>query len=167
VERTRFDPAYGGAGILIYRFFIIPLLFIGCGSVDTHLPYPLTISEEGLGAIHPDTPINQVNTLLSGFEFDKLSQVSSDRNSVILQMKRGTHPIAQIVSDESGKKIAAIYINSNLIKNKQGIGLGEPLPQNDQIRCDGPECISKNEPSVHYRIDPANRTILEITFSRL
>lgn len=167
MERTRFDSAHGGEGILIYRFLIIALLFIGCGSVDTHLPYPLTISEEGLGMIHPDTPFDQITTTLSGFEFDKLSQVSSDHNSVILQIKRANHPIAQIVSDETGKKIAAIYITSNLIKNKQGIGLGDPLAQNDQIHCNATECISKNEPSVHYRIDPEHRTILEITFSPL
>lgn len=161
------DSTYDRAAILIYRFLLIALFFIGCGSHDAGLPYPLTISEEGLGAIHPDTPINQINTVLSGFEFEKLSQVSSDHNNVILQMKRSNHPIAQIVSDETGKKIAAIYITSNLIKNKQGLGLGDTLPKNEHVRCEGDLCTGTNEPSVHYRIDPNHRTILEITFSRL
>lgn len=167
MERPCLDSTYGGAGILIYRTLLIALLFIGCGSNNASLPYPLTISEEGLGAIHPDTPINQINTLLSGFEFEKLSQVSSDQNNVILQMKRSGHPMAQIVSDKTGKKIAAIYITSNLIKNKQGLGLGDPLPKNDHILCKGDLCTEANEPSLHYRIDPNRRTILEITFSRL
>lgn len=167
MERPCLDSTHGGAAILIYRFLLVALFFIGCGSHDAALPYPLTISEDGLGAIHPDTPINQVNTVLSGFEFEKLSQVSSDHNNVILQMKRSGHPIAQIVSDETGKRIAAIYITSNLIKNKQGLGLGDPLPKNEHILCDGNLCTGTNEPSLHYRIDPNRRTILEITFSRL
>lgn len=167
MERACLDSTYDRAAILIYRFLLVVLFFIGCGSPNAALPYPITISEEGLGAIHPDTPINQINTLLSGFDFEKLSQVSSDHNNVILQMKRAGHPIAQIVSDETGKKIAVIYITSNLIKNKQGLGLGDTLPKNEHILCKGDLCTGINEPSVHYRIDPNRRTILEITFSRL
>ena len=167
MERTGFTPTHDGAGILIARLFFVALVLLGCSSPNTSLPYPLTISEEGLNAIHPDTPFDQITNAMSGFEFEKLSQISSDQSNTILQMKRGNSLIAQIVSDPTGKKVSEIYILSPLIKNKQGLGLGESFPQNDQIHCNATECISKNEPSVHYRIDPVNRTILEITFSRL
>ncbi|HEX5329079.1 hypothetical protein [Sulfuricurvum sp.] len=167
MERSGLTPADGGAGILITRTLFVAFLVIGCSSQNSTLPYPLTISEEGLGAIYPDTPFDQINTALSGFEFEKLSQISSNQSNTILQMKRGNNLIAQIVSDPSGKKISEIYILSPLIKNKHAIGIGDPLPQDGSLKCEHDLCQSSDEPSLHYRIDLKERTIREITFSRL
>lgn len=155
---------------MIYR--ILPFLFsalaiVGCTVPNEPLPYPLTISEEGLGAIHPETPFDQVNTKLSGFTFEKLSQISPDHPETIFQMKRGDNVIAQIISDPSGKKIASILITSPLVKNKDNQGLGDPLPMDKTLRCDKNLCSNINEPSLLYRIDPNGRIIREITFSRL
>jgi hypothetical protein len=167
MERAYLNPTDDGAGVLIYRTFLAAFLLIGCSSEKTALPYPLTISEEGLGAIHPDTPFDQISTTLSGFEFEKLSQIASDQSNTILQIKRGNSLIAQIVSDPSGKKISVIYILSPLIKNKHGIGIGDPLPYTESLNCNNDLCLSTDEPSLHYRIDLKGRTIREITFSRL
>lgn len=167
MERTGLSSTDGGEDILIIRIFLSVFLFIGCSSPDISLPYPLTISEEGLGAIHPDTPFEQISTSLSGFEFEKLSQISPEHPEMIYQMKRGKNLIAHIVSDSSGKKISEIHILSPLIKNKYRLGLGETLPQNTPLTCRDQLCSYPDEPSVHYRIDPKTQTIREITFQKL
>jgi len=169
VERSCFPPAYDRASLLNCRLFfsLLPLIFVGCDVPNEPLPYPLTISEEGLGALHADTPFNQVNTTLSGFEFEKLSQISPDKPEIIFQMKRGKHILAHIVSDSSGKKIASIHILSPLIKNKERLGLGDCLPSNETTICTEDLCHRQNEPSLNYRIDPNQRTIREITYQKL
>ncbi len=148
-------------------FSLLPLIFIGCGVPNEPLPYPLTISEEGLGALHADTPFNQVNTTLSGFEFEKLSQISPDKSEIIFQMKRSKHILAHIVSDSSGKKIASIHILSPLIKNKEELGIGDLLPLNETTLCTENLCHYPEEPSLLYRIDSKSRTIREITYQKL
>lgn len=170
MERTRFDPAHGGADILIIRTLILTLLSLiinGCNVPSEPLPYPLTINEEGLGAIHYNIPFDQVNNTLSGFTFEKLSQISPDQRQIIYQIKRGKNIVANILSDTSGKKIAEIQVVSPLIKNKYAQGLGDILPSSKTLQCIDDRCTNVNEPSVHYRIDRNTRTIKEITFSRL
>jgi hypothetical protein len=147
---------------------LLAALFLsGCDAPNEPLPYPLTISEEGLGAIHPDTPFDQINTSLNGFSFEKLSRISSEQSESIFQIKRGEKVIAQIISDSSGKKIASIHILSPLVKNRDNLGLGDPLPLSETLICTDEQCTSRDEPSLSYRIDPNGRTIREITFSRL
>lgn len=140
---------------------------MGCTVPKNTLPYPLTISEEGLGTLNFDTSFEQINTSLIGFDFQKLSRISAEQNCIIVQIKRGGKTIAQIFSDPSGKKIVTIAILSPLIKNKSNIGLGDPLPLNKNLICNDNRCHSEMEPSLHYRIDPSSRIIREITFSRL
>lgn len=155
---------------MIFRQFsllLLALLFKGCLTQNTALPYSLRISEEGLGAIHADTPFDQVSTSLSGFSFEKLSQISPGQSEMIYQMKRGESIIAQIVSDPSGKRITTIHILSPLIKNKYDQGIGDPLPLTNTLLCTAEECRYRDEPSILYRIDSNQRTIREITFSRL
>lgn len=167
MERASLSSADGGENLLIIRIFLSALLFIGCSSPNTALPYPLIISEEGLGAIHPETPFEQISTSLSGFEFEKLSQISPEHPEMIYQMKRGGRLIAHIVSDSSGKKISKIHILSPLIKNKHHLGLGETIPQNTPLHCRDELCSYPDEPSVYYRVDPKTQTIREITFQKL
>ena len=167
MERTCLPSAHGGADILIHRSLLIALFLIGCGTPDETLPYPLTVSEEGLGAIHPNTPFAQVNTALSGFAFEKLSQISPEQSEIMFQIKRGDAVMAQVISDSSGKKIASIHILSPLIKNKYNQGLGDVLLQTKALECADDLCHYRNEPSLHYRIDTKNRTIREITYQKL
>lgn len=167
MERASISSADGGESLLIYRIFLLAFLLIGCSNPDKTLPYPLTISEEGLGAIHPNTPFEQIEFSLSGFEFEKLSQISPEYPEMIYQMKRGNSRVAQIVSDASGKKISSIHILSPQIKNKGNLGLGNPLPQTQTLICHDELCSYTDEPSLHYRIDPKTRTIREITFQKL
>lgn len=167
MERACLTATDGGANLLIARILLAAFLLIGCSSPNTTLPYSLTISEEGLGAIHPDTPFEQINTTLSGFEFEKLSQVSPEHPEMIYQMKRGDNLIAHIISDSSGKKISAIHILSPLIKNKHNLGLGDPFPQSAAVICHDTLCRYIDEPSLQYRIDLKERSIREITFQKL
>lgn len=153
--------------IRLFTLFLLALLIQGCDTPNKSLPYALSITEEGLGSLHPDTPFSQVNTSLSGFEFEKLSQISPGQNEMIFLMKRGKKTLAQIVSDPSGKKIAEIQITSALIKNRYNQGLGDPLPETKTLHCKDDICQNENEPSLHYRIDQNTRIIKEITFSRL
>lgn len=153
---------------MIIRILLAAVLFIGCSTTpDTTLPYPLTISEEGLGALHTDTAFDQVPTLLIGFEFQKLNKISTEHTEIIYQAKRGGKAIAHIVSDASGKKIVAIHILSPLIKNKYNLGLGDTMPSNSPLICTDELCFYPNEPSVHYKLESKTRTIREITFQKL
>lgn len=169
MERTCLPSAHGGADILILRIFItaLVLVLIGCSTPSDTLPYPLIISEEGLSAIHPDTPFEQISTSLSGFEFEKLSQISPQESEIIFQIKRGSAAMAHIVSDSSGKKIASIHILSPLIKNKNNQGLGDLLLQTKTLKCNDNLCYYPEEPSLLYRIDSKSRTIREITYQKL
>lgn len=170
MERACLDSAYGGEGILMFRLsslLVLALFINGCDTPNKSLPYALHITEEGLGSLHPDTPFNQANTSLSGFEFEKLSRISPSQNEMVFLIKRGEKTLAQIVSDPSGKKIAEIQILSPLIKNRYDQGLGDPLPESKILQCRDDICQNDNEPSVHYRIDQNTRIIQEITFSRL
>ncbi|MDD5716911.1 MAG: hypothetical protein PHW64_03835 [Sulfuricurvum sp.] len=142
------------------------MIIAGCASSDGVLPYPLTVSEEGLGSIHPDTPFEEVNTRLVGFTFDKLTQISPEHPEIIFRLKRGNTVFAQILSDNSGKKIARMDILSPLIKNKHRLGLDDPLPQIAEIECRDHTCRYREEPSLMYTIDD-NRIIREITYQRL
>ncbi|MDP3291821.1 MAG: hypothetical protein Q8M43_07295 [Sulfuricurvum sp.] len=167
MERTCLPSAHGGADILILRILITALVLIGCSTPSDTLPYPLLISEEGLGAIHPDTPFEQISTSLSGFEFEKLSQISPQESEILFQIKRGNTAMAHIVSDSSGKKIASIHILSPLIKNKNNQGLGDLLLQTKTLKCADNLCHYPEEPSLLYRIDSKSRTIREITYQKL
>ena len=150
-------------------FFPLLLSFFinGCDTPNRALPYSLIITENGLGALHGTTPFNEVNTALSGFEFEKLSPISPDQKEIIFLMKRGGDTVAQIVSDPTGKKIGSIHIVSPLIKNIHHQGLGDTLQPDASLKCTDTQCTDSREPSVHYRIDRDTRIIKEITFSPL
>ena len=170
MERTGFDTADGREDILkrsIFFTLLVSFFINGCDTPNRALPYSLIISENGLGALHGTTPFNEVNTALSGFEFEKLSPISPDQKEIIFLMKRGGDTIAQIVSDPAGKKIAEIRIVSPLIKNTHQQGLGDQLNETASIQCSNEQCYDTREPSVHYRIDRETRIIKEITFSPL
>ena len=143
------------------------VIFAGCSTQSDEFPYPLVISEEGLGSIHPNVPFEEVNTRLSGFSFDKFTQISPEHPESIYQIKRGKNVIAQISSDPSGKKISSIHIVSPLIKNKYHQGIGDILTPRADLVCKNDTCSYANEPSVHYALDPDGQTVREITFSRI
>jgi hypothetical protein len=166
VERARLTPTDDGAGILIFRTLLAAFFVIGCSSQTTSLPYPLTISEEGLGAIHPDTPFNQIPTLMIGFETEKLSAVSSSDQVMIYQIKRGGDLLAQVISDSSGKKVASIHILSSLIQDRYNQTLGQPLQKKPFI-CHDNQCADPAAPNILYTIEPNQRTILEITYQTI
>jgi hypothetical protein len=168
VEWPCFNPAHGGAGILKTLLTLATIvIFAGCSTQSDEFPYPLVISEEGLGSIHPSTPFQEVNTRLSGFSFDKFSQISPEHPESIYQIKRGKNVIAQISSDLSGKKISSIHILSPLIKNKYHQGIGDTLTSRPDLICKNNTCHYANEPSVHYTLNPNGQTVREITFSRI
>ncbi|MDD2369227.1 MAG: hypothetical protein PHQ90_07995 [Sulfuricurvum sp.] len=143
------------------------VIFAGCSTQSDEFPYPLVISEEGLGSIHPNVPFEEVNTRLNGFSFDKFTQISPEHPESIYQIKRGKNVIAQISSDPSGKKISSIHIVSPLIKNKYHQGIGDILTPRADLVCKNDTCSYANEPSVHYALDPDGQTVREITFSRI
>ena len=150
------------------RFFwsALVLFMAGCSQENKTLPYPLSLTEEGLGAIHPDTPFEEIPTAILGFECEKLTAVSSSNKELIYQIKRGGDPLAHVVSDPSGKKIASIHILSPLSPDSRGQTLGDPL-MDEPFICDNTRCFDPETPALHYTIDPDTRRILEITLQRL
>ncbi|MGD9654589.1 MAG: hypothetical protein AB7U44_05275 [Sulfuricurvum sp.] len=154
---------------MLRPFIAVCLLFFmyGCQSPERNLPYPLTVTEDGLGAIHADTPMDLIQSKLSGFSFEKLSQITPEHPEIIVQLKRGSNILAQIVSDRSGKKISAIVIVSPLITNRHNEGITGQLRSNIPLTCDENGCFYTDEPSVRYRLDPSDKTIREITYQKL
>ncbi|MDD5053226.1 MAG: hypothetical protein PHO27_10885 [Sulfuricurvum sp.] len=155
---------------MIFKLLILlflPLIYIGCSTPNNALPYSLTISEEGLGAIHPTTSFEEINTKLSGFNFEKLSQISPNNPQSIFLIKRGENRIAQIISDSSGKKIAEIDILSPLIKNKHDQGIGDTMSPQNNLICIKDICHYRDEPSLCYTLDINSHIIREITYQKI
>lgn len=165
MERACIDSTDAGADLLMVRL-LIPLLLIGCSQPSTSLPYPLVISEEGLGAIHPDTPMEEIPSLMIGFKAEKLTPVSSSATEILYQIKRGGTPIAHIVSDPSGKRVASIHVLSPAIKDPYDQSIGQPLKAPSFV-CQNGRCTDPSKPQLIYNIDPKTRSILEITFQKL
>lgn len=140
--------------------------FAGCSNNDNRLPYPLTITEEGLNAIKASTPFEEAGHALMGIEARKLSQITPANPELIWELRRGKSVLAHIVSDPSGKTIERIEILDTRIKNGSGKGLGDTLEVIPEITCLHDECRYGNEPSVLYRIDET-RTIREIVYRKL
>lgn len=145
------------------------LLFWGCQNPSEPLPYPLTITSDGVGTIHIggsfDVPL--LRGKLPGFELEKLSSVTSSQTQTILQLKRHDEPIAYIVSDAAGDAISEIVVLSPLIKNSHGVGINDPLVLSEKLHCVSGECRYADEPSVTYVINSDAHTIREITVQRL
>lgn len=167
MERACISSADGGKDLLMRRLTILLFFLLsGCSEQSTTLPYPLIISQEGLGAIHPGTPIDQIPTLMVGFEVEKLSAVSSVDQATIYQIKRNGATLAQVISDKSGKKVDSIHVLSPLIKDTYDQGINEPLKE-QSFHCQGNQCTDTSSPQMSYTVDPKNRTILEITYQKL
>lgn len=150
-------------------WILFPLLFWGCQTSSNTLPYPLTITSEGVGAIHIggsfDIPL--LRGKLPGFEIEKLSAVNALQTQTILQLKRYDEPIAFIVSDAAGAIISEIIIRSPLIKNSHEVGVNDPLPLSEKLHCVSEQCRYTDEPSITYVINSETHTIREITVQRL
>lgn len=145
------------------------LLFVGCQNRPNTLPYPLVISQEGMGAVHLGEPFDvaQLQGKLPGFELEKLSQVTSEKGAGTVRLKRGDDPVALIVSDPKGANLSQIIVLSPLVKNAQGLGLNDVLPLSKNLTCTDNQCRYDDQPSVHYTIDPDSRIIREIILQPL
>ncbi len=150
-------------------WILLSLLFWGCHDSPVSLPYPLTITPEGVGAIHLngtfDIPL--LCGKLPGFEIKKLSSVTPDQPQTILQLTRYDEPIALIVSDSSKTTIAQIIVRSPLIKDSAGVGVNNILPISEKLRCDHNQCRYQDKPAITYRIEPQSRSIREIIVQQL
>jgi hypothetical protein len=146
-------------------WILLSLLFWGCHDSRTPLPYPLTITPEGVGAIHLngtfDIPL--LCGKLPGFEIKKLSSVIPDQPQTILQLTRHDEPIVLIVSDSTETRIAQIIVSSPLLKDSAGVGINDILPLSERVRCDHNQCHYKDIPTIIYSIEPQSRSIREIT----
>lgn len=153
-----------------YLFLAVVAFFLSnCHSPDGSLPYPLTITPEGMGSIHPGEPfdIALLRGKLPGFELEKLSRVASEKGATILQLTRGDKPIALIVSDQTGVTLSEIIILSPLVKNFRGLGINDIFPSTKDLNCTQEVCRYTNQPSILYRIDLNSRAIREIILQPL
>jgi len=150
---------------------LLPLVFWfnACSQPNNVLPYPLTITEEGLGAIHPERPydFNTLQASLPGIDFIRFEPVSSESIEHIILLKRGSINIAQIFIEPNQKKIHEIFILSSQIKNKDHRGIGDTLNQRSSLHCEADLCRYTDEPSVSYKINIQTHRILEISYRKL
>jgi hypothetical protein len=153
----------------LFGWMIFPLLFLGCKNPDSPLPYPLTISPEGVGAIHLggtfDIPLLQGK--LPGFELEKLSEVTSATGQTIVRLKRHDEPLALILSDSSGVTITQIIVLSPLIKDTKKLGINDMLPPSEELHCVKDQCTYTANPTITYAIRPDTHTIREINLQQL
>lgn len=144
------------------------LLFVGCGVSEDSLPYPLTITDEGVGAIRPGMAFDssRIQSTLPGFTVDAVSRISPQKEPMILLLKRGDTPILYLLPDSEGKQILRITALSPLIKDRYDQGIGDPLRTTPSLSCKESECFYADTPGVRYTLDPAGR-IREITVQKL
>lgn len=145
------------------------LVFSSCSQPTNILPYPLTITEEGVGAIHPSQPydFNILRSSLPGIECIRLHSVSSADQRQIILLKRGTENLAQLLIASDQKNIQEIVILSSQIKNKDRRGIGETLASRTTLHCTKSICRYNDEPSLEYKLDPLTHRILEISYRKL
>lgn len=152
-----------------FGWFLLPLLLIGCRNPPNNLPYPVTLTREGMGAIHAGGTfdIALLRGKLPGFELEKLSEVTSEMGQTIVRLKRNDQSVALIVSDTHGDTISRIIILSPLIKNARGVGINDILPPSERLQCIRDECRYTDEKTITYRLDPHTHIIREITLQSL
>lgn len=168
--RTKLSAADGRAYFLS-RFLNIAVaaVLVGCSQPEDTLPYPLIISQEGLGAIHPAQAYNfhSLNSALPGFELVRLDAVSGEQAQHLILLKRGSSEIARIFISPDQKKIEEIFILSAQIKNRDGKGIGDILPVTATLKCQSLTCRYIDEPSLSYTIEPSTHRIIEISYQKL
>jgi len=153
----------------LFLFFSLLFLVNACSEPHDSLPYPIAITQEGLGAIHPDQPydFNTLQASLPGIEFIRFQPVSSERIEQIILLKRGSMNLAQIFLEPDQKKIREIFILSPQIKNRLNKGIGDTLNPHPSLECTNDLCRYDDEPSVRYKVNTQTRRILEISYRKL
>lgn len=145
------------------------LFLVNCHSPQEPLPYPITLNEEGLGAIRPGGTYDSalIQSKLPGFTVEKLSQITPQKSQSLLALKRGEHLLAHIFPDSREKGIERITLYSGLIKDHRGQSIGDVIQADGDLRCGENECHYGAETPLRYRIDPSSRIIREITLQKL
>ncbi len=148
---------------------VLPLFLASCHSPQEPLPYPLTLSEEGLGAIHPGEKYDPalLQGKMPGFTLEKLSLITPGKAQTLLALKRGDHLLAHIFPDASEERIERITLHSDLIKDRRGQGIGDAILEDAKLQCGAHQCTYGTGTPLSYRIDPKSRVILEITLQKL
>jgi len=129
----------------------------------------MNITVDGVGSIHPGMAFDPklIQMTCPGFEVEKVSPISPGEPLPLLILKRGKSDILYLVSDPAGEKISQISVISPLPKDKRGQGILDPIRKEADLVCEEELCRYRDQPSITYRIDPAARTIREITVQRL
>lgn len=172
MERTCIPAADAGAGLLMRVLFpLLTLAFLsgGCQAPTEPLPYPITLSPEGLGPVRPGLSfdIAALQSKLPGFTVEKMSQITPERSQILFTLKRGDAVMAYIFPDEQGKRIGHISVVTERIPDHNGQKVGDPIHENPSLRCAGDECRYETHPSLSYRLAPSSRIIREITLQKL
>ena len=154
---------------LFFPLLTIILLISGCHSPEEPLPYPITLSSEGLGPLHPGESfeISAIQGKLPGFTVEKMSLVTPGRSETLLLLKRGESVLAHILPGSDEKQIAQITLCSDRIKDQRGQTIGETIQKSSDLHCNGSECRYGADESLSYRIDPGSGIIREITLQKL
>lgn len=148
---------------------LLGLLFWGCDTPhDPSLPYPMTLTSEGLGTLRAGERFEAslIQGRFPGLGVEKLSQIVPQGAQTLFILKRHETALGYVFPDKSGKAVAKITVISPLIPDETGRKTGEVLPALPNIRCSGEECTLEHSP-LRYRIDPASRIIREITLQKL
>lgn len=155
------------------RFFlstlVLALFLTNCHSPQEPLPYPLTLSEEGLGIIRPGGIYDSslIQSKMPGFTVEKLSLITPGKAQTLLALKRGDHLLAHIFPDGAEEHIERITLHSDLIKDHRGQSIGDVIQTDGDLHCGADECHYGTETALFYRTDPKSRIILEITLRKL
>lgn len=144
------------------------MLLAGCASDSPVLPYALEIGDEGVGVFHPGDPYDPkaLAAKAVGFDVEKVSQVNPSDPQTILLLKRGSHTVLYLSSDESGEAIGSITVLSPQIADAKGQKVGDPIRNDPTLRCTEETCRYTAHPAIVYRLDHERR-IREITVQRL
>ncbi len=142
--------------------------FIGCSTPhDRPLPYPLTLSPEGLGPIRPGSAFDPaaIQGKLPGFAVEKISRVTPGRSETILLLKRDGRILAHIFPDVAGETITRVSVVSALISDDTGRKVGDP--RSTPLECGDAECLDRSRPALRYHLAPGGKTISEISVVKL
>jgi hypothetical protein len=137
------------------------LLLLGCSS-PSGMPYKVTFTSEGLGAIKATTLFDtaKIAALLPGFEAKLFSRFEAGRTYSLIRLQRGGKVLCDCYPDASGKYIGRIESVLEEVQTARGAHVGAQLQKatcKEQLNTG--EVLCALEPHLYAEIDETQHIV--------
>ncbi|MBD3823686.1 MAG: hypothetical protein IE916_04175 [Epsilonproteobacteria bacterium] len=122
-----------------YIYLLCALLLSGCDS-PTSTPNPLSIHNNGLGAIHADTPfkLHEIESKLRSYRVESYSASPNSKNKSLMRVSHAKRDVAYISTYSHAKEHAdvdEIIVVSDIVTTPFKTKIGKPRESGDIFTC--------------------------------